>query len=246
MAQYQNLFNQVQLRTVPETGVPLPIGDDPRIGQGGYSYWLGKVGAAQVGPIYLGKLGFASLLCGFLAFEIIGLNMFASVNWDPIQFVRQLPWLALEPPAPEYGFTPFVPLAQGGWWIMTGFFLTASVLLVVGAHLSPCAAARHGHARAVGVCERDLAVPGDRLHPAAVHGIVGGKRAVRYLPAPGLDRGFFDPLRQPLLQSVPLPLDHLPVRIDFAVRDARGDHPRDRALRIGPRDRADHGPRHRH
>jgi photosynthetic reaction center M subunit len=129
MAQYQNLFNQVQLRTVPETGVPLPIGDDPRIGQGGYSYWLGKVGAAQVGPIYLGKLGFASLLCGFLAFEIIGLNMFASVNWDPIQFVRQLPWLALEPPAPEYGFTPFVPLAQGGWWIMTGFFLTASVLL---------------------------------------------------------------------------------------------------------------------
>jgi photosynthetic reaction center M subunit len=27
--------------------------------------------------------------------------MLASVNWDPIQFVRQLPWLALEPPRPS-------------------------------------------------------------------------------------------------------------------------------------------------
>ena len=44
-----------------------------------------------------------SLICGFIAFEIIGLNMLASVNWDPIQFVRQLPWLALDPPAAEYG-----------------------------------------------------------------------------------------------------------------------------------------------
>jgi photosynthetic reaction center M subunit len=55
-----------------------------------------QIGAAQVGPIYLGRLGVASLICGFLAIEIIGLNMWASVNWDPIQFVRQLPWLALE------------------------------------------------------------------------------------------------------------------------------------------------------
>jgi photosynthetic reaction center M subunit len=68
-------------------------------------------------------------LCGFLAFEIIGLNMMASVNWDPIQFARMLPWLSLEPPGPEYGFSPFVPLAKGGWWILAGMLLTASVLL---------------------------------------------------------------------------------------------------------------------
>jgi photosynthetic reaction center M subunit len=129
MGAYQSIFTQVQLRTPPEAGVPLPVGNDKRSGRGGYQYLLGKVGAAQVGPIYLGKLGVASLICGFLAFEIIGLNMWASVNWDPIQFVRQLPWLALEPPAPEYGFSPFVPLAQGGWWIIAGFFLTASILL---------------------------------------------------------------------------------------------------------------------
>ena len=129
MGAYQNIFTQVQLRSKPEYGAPLPVGNDPRVGTGQYNYWLGKLGAAQVGPFYLGKLGLASLICGFLAFEIIGLNMWASVNWDPVQFARQLPWLALEPPGPEWGFYPFVPLAQGGWWIITGFFLTCSVLL---------------------------------------------------------------------------------------------------------------------
>jgi photosynthetic reaction center M subunit len=70
----------------------------------------------------------ASLICGFVAFEIIGLNMWASVNWDPIQFVRQLFWLALEPPPAKYGLS-IPPLAEGGWWLMAGFFLTASILL---------------------------------------------------------------------------------------------------------------------
>jgi photosynthetic reaction center M subunit len=73
-------------------------------------------------------LGLASLICGFIAIEIIGLNMFASVGWDPIQFVRQLPWLALEPPPPAYGLS-LPPLNEGGWWLLAGFFLTASILL---------------------------------------------------------------------------------------------------------------------
>ena len=55
--------------------------------------------------------------------------MWASVNWDPVQFVRQLPWLALEPPAPKYGLTVLPPLQEGGWWLIAGFFMTASVLL---------------------------------------------------------------------------------------------------------------------
>ena len=68
-------------------------------------------------------------MSGFVAFEIIGLNMLASVNWSPIQFVRQLPWLALEPPKPEYGISIMPPLNEGGWWLMAGFFLTPSLLL---------------------------------------------------------------------------------------------------------------------
>jgi photosynthetic reaction center M subunit len=129
MARYQNIFTQVQLRAAPEYGPALDSYAFPRIGKPGFSYWAGKLGAAQIGPIYLGGLGILSLLFGFLAFEIIGLNMWASVGWNPVQFVRQLPWLALEPPGPEYHFQLFVPLAHGGWWQIAGFCMTSSVLL---------------------------------------------------------------------------------------------------------------------
>ena len=129
MARYQNIFTQVQLAHAPEMGPALPPRDEPRIAMTGVSYWMGKFGQAQIGPIYLGWLGLASLLFGFFAIEIIGLNMLASVNWDPIEFVRQFFWLSLNPPGPEHGFDPFVPLNEGGWWILAGFFLTLSILL---------------------------------------------------------------------------------------------------------------------
>jgi photosynthetic reaction center M subunit len=129
MAEYQNIFTQVQLRAPAHAGVPMSEGTWIRQGKPTFSYWLGKLGDAQIGPIYLGWLGLASLLCGFIAIEIIGLNMWASVNWDPVQFVRQLPWLALEPPGPEWGLTLLMPLAEGGWWQLAGFFLTTSIIL---------------------------------------------------------------------------------------------------------------------
>lgn len=128
MAEYQNIFTRVQVRSPPYAGVPLPSGAFGRQRGRTFSYWLGRIGDAQIGPVYLGFTGVASLLCGFIAIEIIGLNMWASVNWDPIQFVRQLPWLALEPPAPSWGLR-IPPLAQGGWWLAAGLFLTTSILL---------------------------------------------------------------------------------------------------------------------
>ena len=128
MAQYQNIFTQIQLAGPGEAGVPLPAGDEPRVGTPIFSYWLGKIGDAQIGPIYLGFLGFASLVCGIIAIEIIGLNMWASVNWDPVEFVRRLAYLQLAPPAKKYGLS-IPPLKEGGWWLMAGFFLTTSILL---------------------------------------------------------------------------------------------------------------------
>jgi photosynthetic reaction center M subunit len=128
MAQYQNIFTQIQVRSPPEMGVALPAGDSKRSGEPFFSYWMGKIGDAQMGPIYLGTIGFWSIVCGIIAIEIIGLNMWASVNWDPIQFVRKLPYLALEPPAAKYGLS-IPPLKEGGWWLMAGFFLTLSILL---------------------------------------------------------------------------------------------------------------------
>jgi photosynthetic reaction center M subunit len=128
MAEYQNIFTQVQLRAPAEMGVPLPRGDSERQGTPTFSYLAGLLGDAQIGPFYLGTLGFLSLVCGVIAFEIIGLNMLASVNWDPVQFLRQLFYLTLNPPAAKYGLS-FPPLAEGGWWLMAGFFLTTSIML---------------------------------------------------------------------------------------------------------------------
>jgi len=128
MAQYQNLFTTVQAVGPVHHGVELGHGNSPRTGEPLSVYWAGVIGNAQIGPIYLGGLGVASLILGTLAFNIIGFNMLASVNWDPIQFVRQLFWLALEPPAPAYGLS-IPPMNQGGWWLLTGAFLTASLFL---------------------------------------------------------------------------------------------------------------------
>ena len=128
MAEYQNIFTRVQVRAPFEPGVPISGGKFYRVGKERWSYWAGKLGDAQIGPFHLGATGVLSLIFGLVAFEIIGLNMWASVNWDPVEFVRQLPWLALEPPPPEYGLS-FPPLHDGGWWLVAGFFLTASILL---------------------------------------------------------------------------------------------------------------------
>lgn len=128
MSEYQNIFTRVQIRGPLHEGVPVPRGAWNRGGTPFFSYLMGQIGNAQVGPVYLGSLGVASLVCGFIAIEIIGLNMWASVNWNPILFIRDLPWLALEPPAPSLGLS-LPALNQGGWWIMAGFFLTASLIL---------------------------------------------------------------------------------------------------------------------
>ena len=126
--EYLNLFTRVQVQAPSYPGVPLERGNKEREGPPIHMHLLGRLGDAQIGPFYLGWFGLASLLCGFIALEIIGLNMWASVNWDPVQFVRQLPWLALEPPSPAYGLS-IPPLNEGGWWLMAGFFLTLAILL---------------------------------------------------------------------------------------------------------------------
>ncbi len=129
MAEYQNIFTQVQVRGHYDPGVPLSKQDWERDHVNAFSYWLGKIGDAQIGPLYLGFTGVASLLCGFIAIEIIGLNMLASVDWDPIKFVGLLPFLSLDPPLAEHGLSVLPPLAEGGWWLMAGFFLTTAIIL---------------------------------------------------------------------------------------------------------------------
>jgi photosynthetic reaction center M subunit len=126
---YQNIFTRIQVRPpVAYPGVELPAGHPIREGNPRFVSLFGFLGDAQVGPIYLGILGITSIFFGTIAFLIIGLNMLASVQWDIFQFVRQLFWLALEPPAAHWGLK-IPPLREGGWWIVAGFFLTISILL---------------------------------------------------------------------------------------------------------------------
>jgi photosynthetic reaction center M subunit len=127
MAEYQNIFTQIQV-SAPANYGPKIEREEFRTRFTFLNRLFGWIGSAQVGPLYLGYLGVASLFCGFIAIEIIGLNMWASVGWNPREFIRQLPWLALEPPPPSIGLS-LPPLAQGGWWLMAGFFLTLSILL---------------------------------------------------------------------------------------------------------------------
>jgi len=126
--EYQNLFTRVQAVGPTQHGIELPASDSPRTGNGFFVHLLGRLGNAQIGPVYLGGLGLASLLLGMLSINIMGFNMLASVDWNVIEFIRQLPWLALEPPPPAYGLK-LPPMNQGGWWLLSGGMLTVSILL---------------------------------------------------------------------------------------------------------------------
>jgi photosynthetic reaction center M subunit len=129
MARFHTLYTAIELVGPLEEEVALPRGSLPRIVRPFHSRLLGRIGETQVWPTYLGLSGILSLVCGFIAIEIIGLNMWASVDWNPIRFIKMLPFLALEPPPPKYGLSVLPPLNDGGWWLLAGFFLTASILL---------------------------------------------------------------------------------------------------------------------
>ncbi len=125
---YQNIYTRVQVHGPDDLGVALPKEDDKRTPSIRHVYWFGKLGDAQLGPNYLGIFGTVSLICGFIAFEIIGFNMLASVNYSPIEFMRRLFYLTLDPPPAKYGLR-IPPMQEGGWWLLAGFFLTMSVML---------------------------------------------------------------------------------------------------------------------
>ena len=57
MADYQNIFTQVQVRGHYDPGVELPRGDWKREKVQIFSYIMGKIGDAQIGPVYLGFFG---------------------------------------------------------------------------------------------------------------------------------------------------------------------------------------------
>ncbi len=127
MAEYYNIFTQVQVAGPAEAGMTGGGAELGRIGEGSFSTALGWIGNAQLGPLYLGSWGFVSIVSGVIWFMIVGLSMLASVDYNIAEFVRTLFWLSLEPPGPQYGLS-IPPLNDGGLFIIAGFFLLISVM----------------------------------------------------------------------------------------------------------------------
>jgi len=127
MAEYQNIFTQVQVRAAPEMGLVENVELGNRSTGAGFSNLLGWFGNAQLGPIYLGTFGVISVATGAIWFFLVGASFWYQAGLNPAVFLRDLFYMSLEPPAPEYGLG-FAPLGEGGLWLIASFFLLISVL----------------------------------------------------------------------------------------------------------------------
>ena len=127
MAEYQNIFNQVQVRGAPELGMVENVEVENRTKPAGFSSLAGWLGNAQLGPVYLGTMGVISLGTGAIWFMMVGLWYWDQAGYNPAVFMRDLFWFSLEPPGPEYGLS-IPPMREGGYFLIASFFLLISVL----------------------------------------------------------------------------------------------------------------------
>ncbi|CAM8666987.1 photosynthetic reaction center subunit M [Paracoccaceae bacterium] len=127
MAEYQNIFTQVQVRAAPEMGMVENVDLGNRTKSAGFSNLAGWFGNAQLGPVYLGTFGVISLATGLIWFMMVGAWFWHLADYNPTVFMRDLFWMALEPPAPEYGLS-IPPMAEGGLWLLSSLFLLISVM----------------------------------------------------------------------------------------------------------------------
>jgi photosynthetic reaction center M subunit len=127
MAEYQNIFTQVQVRAAPEMGMLEDVDLSNRTKSASFSNLMGWIGNAQLGPVYLGAIGVLSLAAGAVWFVMVGMWFWYQAGFNPAVFMRDLFWLSLDPPAPGYGLS-IPPMAEGGYYLIASFFLLISVL----------------------------------------------------------------------------------------------------------------------
>ncbi|NNF23621.1 MAG: photosynthetic reaction center subunit M [Rhodobacteraceae bacterium] len=127
MAEYQNIFSQVQVQGPAEMGMVENADLRERTNGARFSALLGWFGNAQLGPFYLGPYGVLSLASGVTWFVMVGISFWVQAGFSPGVFFRDLFYMALEPPAPSYGLG-FAPLWEGGLWLIASFFLLVSVI----------------------------------------------------------------------------------------------------------------------
>jgi hypothetical protein len=185
MLEYQNIFTRVQVHGPPGPGMPIDeTSATPR--KGNFLLLAGQDRRRADRPRSISASGHRLADLRLHRHRDHRPQHAGLGELDPIEFMRQLPWLALEPPPPKYG------LAFRRWrrrLVADGRLLPhdASILLWWAAHLPPRPRARHGHACRLGLRRGDLALSRAGLHPPAADGQLERSRAVRHLPAPRLD-----------------------------------------------------------
>ncbi|WP_439562619.1 photosynthetic reaction center subunit M [Roseinatronobacter sp.] len=127
MAEYQNIFTQVQVRAAPEMGMVEGVELENRTKSASFSNLAGWFGNAQIGPVYLGAMGVLSLVSGLTWFVMVGMWYWYQAGFNPAVFMRDLFWFSLDPPGPEYGLR-MPPMAEGGYFLIASFFLLISVM----------------------------------------------------------------------------------------------------------------------
>ncbi|TRD22389.1 photosynthetic reaction center subunit M [Palleronia caenipelagi] len=125
--QYQNIFTQVQVQGPPEMGMVEDVDLRDRTEGTRFATVFGWLGNAQLGPVYLGPFGVLSLITGGAWFFLVGISFWVQAQFNPAVFMRDLFYMALEPPSPEYGLG-MAPLWEGGLWVIASAFLLVSVL----------------------------------------------------------------------------------------------------------------------
>ena len=68
MRENLNIFTKVQVAAPDYPGVPIGDAEYQRVGGIYHSTFMGRFGDAQIGPIYLGATGIASIITFFIAF----------------------------------------------------------------------------------------------------------------------------------------------------------------------------------
>ncbi|MEM1162309.1 MAG: photosynthetic reaction center subunit M [Pseudomonadota bacterium] len=127
MAEYQNIFNQIQVQGPPEMGMVENADLGERTNGAAFSVLAGWLGNAQLGPFYLGPLGVLSLGTGAIWFLMVGFAFWEQAGFSGGVFMRDLFYLSLDPPSEEYGLS-MPPMREGGMWLIASFFLLISVL----------------------------------------------------------------------------------------------------------------------
>ena len=128
MAEYFNIFTQVQVDGPAEMGMVADVDLRERTQGTRFSRLVGWFGNAQIGPFYLGGLGMASLGAGLIWFVIVGLSYWDQAGYNPAVFIRDLFWFSLDPPSAEVGLG-IPPWDDGLAWFIASFFLMVSVML---------------------------------------------------------------------------------------------------------------------